>query len=278
MDSDNDFGGDFFQRLRYSADSDSDTFFEWSGSVLAYLPGQPPKKVFECVGMNVSKASRSKDGSPKDMLEITGRELTYYLDPITRKKLSHWINPWTNERLPVVHIANNPVQMAFPWNMRLEPKNSRWGTSTAFTTEIPLFYPNPLATKDHKFDSYDSRKMYQAGELFTFRCPTKDMKKNIIDDVQVDWTRLSLFPPFMKMGHTEGYLLYHCTGNKLPHGSTYRDLDPLLAKEIEDKMGAYASSPPTYDPLVKSVSSWSYFKDNFETYENDQEIEWPLPS
>ncbi|KAL0076660.1 hypothetical protein J3Q64DRAFT_1876560 [Phycomyces blakesleeanus] len=278
MDSDNSFGGEFLQRLRYSADPNSETFFEWSGSVFAFLPNQPPKKIFECVGMNVSKAIHSKEQSPKDVLEVTGRELTYYLDPITRKKLTHWVNPWTNECLPVVHIANNPVQMALPWAIKLEPKHNFLGTSTTFTTEIPLFYPNPLSTKDKKFNPYDSRNMYQAGEFFTFTCPTKELNETTIDDVQVNWTRISLFPPFMKMGTSEGYLIYHCTGSKLPHGSTYKDLGPLLVEEIEKKMNAYSHSPAAYDPMIKSVSSWTYFKDNFETYKNDQEIEWPLPN
>jgi hypothetical protein len=37
------------------------------------------------------------------------RELSYYLDPKTSEKLTHWTNPFTNEIVNVVHVANDPV-------------------------------------------------------------------------------------------------------------------------------------------------------------------------
>lgn len=61
----------------------------------AFIPGQPPKRIFECVGMNVGKA-RIENGK----LLSTSRELTYYLDPVTHRKLEKWENPWTGEKLP----------------------------------------------------------------------------------------------------------------------------------------------------------------------------------
>ena len=61
----------------------------------AFIPGEAPKKIFHCVGMNVGKAD-IKDNK----IMATGRELTYYLDPKTHEKLTHWENPWTGEKLP----------------------------------------------------------------------------------------------------------------------------------------------------------------------------------
>jgi S-methylmethionine-dependent homocysteine/selenocysteine methylase len=62
----------------------------------AFIPGQPPKKIFRCIGMNVSKAV-IEDGK----LKAFGKELLYYLDPVTGKKLDKWDNPWTGEeKLP----------------------------------------------------------------------------------------------------------------------------------------------------------------------------------
>lgn len=43
--------------------------------------------------MNVSKAV-IEEGKLKSF----GKELTYYLDPITGKKLNKWDNPWTEEK------------------------------------------------------------------------------------------------------------------------------------------------------------------------------------
>lgn len=119
---------------------------------------------------------------------------------------------------------------------------------------------------------------HKAGEFFTFKCDVNDLdKEETLDRVDVNWTRMSKFPPFMKMGGKEGYLVYHCTGFKLPQRATAQDLHPLLAEEINSKLHTYATAADEYDPNVKSVSSWTYFKDNFDTYLKN-EVTWPIAS
>lgn len=59
----------------------------------AFIPGEAPKKIFNCIGMNVSKA-KIEDNK----LKAWGKELTYYLDPKTGEKLTTWDNPWTGEK------------------------------------------------------------------------------------------------------------------------------------------------------------------------------------
>ncbi|CAO3651738.1 unnamed protein product [Cunninghamella blakesleeana] len=281
------YSGDQFLKVRYSTNPEEETFFEWRGSVTAYIPNQRPTKLFNCVGMNVAKAYLDKSDG---LLKVTSRELTYYLAPDDQQeeKLKTWDNPFTNEKgLPMVHIANNLVQMKLPVlspYFNLEGRENPYGDYTSFAVEIPLMYPNPLATPDGIYDDYDSHKMYQAGEYFTFKCETKEMKEKqtTIDKVELNWTRISPFAPFMKMGKTDGYLLYHCTGYKLASRSTFQDLkSPLLKKEIQDRMSLYAHAPQEYDDQLKSVSSWTYFKDHFPQYQQQlkdhEDIEWPLP-
>ncbi|KAI8060997.1 hypothetical protein BC940DRAFT_322880 [Gongronella butleri] len=244
------------------------------------MPGEAPKKVFHCVGMNVAKA-QVKQGK----LQSTSRELTYYLDPETNEKLSKWTNPWTAEQCPVVHIANDPVQMALPVFIPWQPRTTG-STSTTFVTEVPLFYPNPLYSEDGTFDDYDEKKMYQAGEFFTFKCATAELEKDAstLDDVDVNWTRVCPFPPFMKMGtyerekRTQGYLVYHCSGRKLPQGSTYKDLTAkALRDDLEHVIPSYRTAPACYDPDAKSISSWTYFKQHFDRYCKDPDAPWPIP-
>jgi hypothetical protein len=91
---------------------------------------------------------------------------------------------------------------------------------------------------------------------------------------------MSKFAPFMKMGDKQGYLAYHCTGIKLPQGSTYKDLQhSLLIKEIDEHMKSYATAADEYNPDLKNVTSWTYFRDHFDVYEKkDPNTVWPLPS
>lgn len=86
--------------------------------------------------MNVSKA-KIEEGK----LKVTGRELTYYLDPVTGEKLTTWDNPWTGEKnLPVVHIANDPVQMVLPTAIPLDVRRNKFNTSATIVSEV-----NPLS-------------------------------------------------------------------------------------------------------------------------------------
>ncbi|KAF1805647.1 hypothetical protein V8B55DRAFT_1489763 [Mucor lusitanicus] len=261
-------------KVRYATNPSQDTFFQWEGSIFAFIPGQAPKKIFKCIGMNVSKA-KIEDNK----LKVSGKELTYYLDPTTGAKLDRWDNPWTEEKnLPVVHIANDPVQMALPTFIPMDVRHNKFSGSAAIVSEIPLFYPNPLAVQDHTFDAFDSNKMYEAGEFFTFKCDAQQLDQpDTIDQVEVNWTRVSKFAPFMKMGGKEGYLVYHCTGYKLPQHATADDLDALLAKEIKDVVPEYATADE-YNPDAQNVSSWSYFKQHFDRYQNEPEATWPIPS
>ena len=119
---------------------------------------------------------------------------------------------------------------------------------------------------------------FKAGELFTFSCPTAQVEdeQGNIDHAEVNWTRVSHFAPFMKMGDKQGYLVYHCTGHKLPKGKTYKDLvSPVLRNEIETRVPNYSHAPAAYDPEAKNVSSWTYFKEYFDRYQNEPEAQWP---
>lgn len=91
--------------------------------------------------MNVSKA-KVEEGK----LKVTGRELTYYLDPVTGEKLNTWNNPWTGENdLPVVHIANDPVQMALPSFIPLETRENKFNNTTTIVSEVSCkVYPPSL--------------------------------------------------------------------------------------------------------------------------------------
>lgn len=78
----------------------------------------------------------------------------------------------------------------------------------------------------------------------------------------------------MKMGDKQGYILFHCTGLKLPQGATVDDLDPLLAKEINERIPSYGSADD-YNPEKENVTSLTYFRDHFEIYINDPSVTWP---
>ena len=62
--------------------------------------------------------------------------------------------------------------------------------------------------------------VYQGGELFNFFVDRADLEDESLDSVPVEisWTRVGQYLPWMQMGAAPGRLIYHVRGWKLPDG------------------------------------------------------------
>jgi hypothetical protein len=93
-------------KTRASLDANESNFLSWTGNIYSFIPGEKRQLLFKIVGMSVSRCIPTGKGS----WDFTSRELTYYLNPETKEILHQWENPWTEEKVTVVHVANSPVQ------------------------------------------------------------------------------------------------------------------------------------------------------------------------
>lgn len=262
------FGLEDLIKFRCSLDSDDETLFYFNGTVIGYPEQQQPRVLFKTIGMNIGRCFKRSDSS----YTLTSRELLFYLDPTTEQLLKNWTNPWTNETVNVVHVANDPVQQNYPNTSTFQGQVN--DDSTIFPLDIPLFYPNPLYG-NASYVPYSPQRWYQAGEFFKFIVPTKDLKKkhkDTIDDVLVSWTRTGPWLPWMKQGEAHGYLLYSSQGAKIP---SLDQLPWVMQEEIENRVQVYQSAP-TCVLNASSVSSWTYFKKYFDAYIAG--AEFPIPS
>lgn len=239
-----------FVAVRCSADSSEQVYFEWQGEVYSQVEGESQQRVFDIIGMNVARCFR--DG---DTVHQTTREIQVYVKPFTGKLMDNWLNPWTGEILPIVHVANSPVQVSFGEGFQLESKSTSDGRQTILFS-VPLTYPNPLHG-DERFLAYDPSPLYQATELFQFHYDETN-KAN----VGITWSRISRFMPWMKMGDRQGSLIFHATGKRL---KSYDELNPTLKKVIQERVPNFKYAPDC--PLKsKNMTSWTYFKKHFDAY------------
>lgn len=251
-----DFDVKYFVKLRSSLDGQQ-TFLTWSGSIYAFIPGERRKKLFNMVGMNVSRCIPVDEES----WDFTSRELTYYLDPETGEILHQWDNPWTGETLTVVHVANNPVQGYLKGKFPAEVNDDL----TTFWFDLFPTYPNPLAT-DPQFAAYSPQKTYQAAELFKLMVPTADLQNpdlNSVSQLFLSWDRIGPWVPWMKMGNQQGQLIYSGRGRKV---SDFTQLPPLLQDEINRRIPVYKNAPQVSVDEAEDMTSWTYFKKHFQAY------------
>ncbi len=251
-----DFDAQHWVKTRSSLDPLQSTFLTWTGAIYAFVPGEKRNRLFKMVGVSVCRCIPTGEGS----WDFTSRELTYYLHPETGEILRTWQNPWTGEVLPVMHVANNPVQGMFRGKFPARVD----GDDTTFVFDLFSTYPNPLAT-DPKFAAYSPNPTYQAAELFKLTVPTQELLNPEIISVsqlKLCWDRIGPWIPWMKMGNLPGNLIYSAYGGKV---SGVSGLPQLLQDEIKTRMPLYQNAPASLLD-VDDVTSWLYFQKHFDAY------------
>lgn len=244
-----------FVRTRCSMDA-RNVYIEWSGAVYAFVPQEKPRKLFSIIGMNVAHCLQNK----RKQWVLTSRELNFYLDPQTNEIMNLWHNPWTREKVPVVHVANNPVQNSLEGKYSI----SKDGDQVTFFLDIPIIYPNVLAN-DPKFKDYSSDPLYQAGEFFKFTTSLKEITNALSStatNMSGSWTRIGPWLPWMKMKGKPGYLFYSATMHKRLN---FEELSPMLKQEITARLPLYKEAPSCF-LAVKNETSWTYFQKHFDEY------------
>ncbi|MBW4643839.1 MAG: DUF1838 domain-containing protein [Goleter apudmare HA4340-LM2] len=243
-------------KTRSSLDPHQSTFLIWTGKIYTFIPGEKRKLLFKMAGVSISRCLPTEKGS----WDFTSRELTYYLDPQTDEILRKWENPWTGETVPVMHVANNPVQGHFQGKFPAQVE----ADSTTFVFDIFPTYPNPLA-EDPKFAQYSPFAIYQASELFKLTVPTADLWNSellSVSQLKLSWDRIGQWLPWMKMGDRPGYLIYSAFGKKV---DGLAQLPQLLQNEINTRIPLYKNAPRSFLD-GEDMTSWLYFQQHFDAY------------
>ncbi|HEY9740021.1 MAG TPA: DUF1838 family protein, partial [Coleofasciculaceae cyanobacterium] len=184
--------------------------------------------------------------------------------------LHKWENPWTEEIVTVVHVANNPVEGHFKGSFPAYVN----GDITTFAFDFFPTYPNPLA-EDPRFLDYSPNPTYQAVELFKMTVPTADLlnsETTSVSQLFVSWDRIGPWLPWMKMGNRAGHLIYSATSLKV---NGFTGLPQLLQDEINTRLPLYKNAPKA--PLDADMTSWTYFQKHFEAYLAGERFPIPEP-
>jgi hypothetical protein len=240
-----------YLRARCALDG-RDTFTTWSGQILAAVPGETPRRLFDVVGMNVARCGRAGDDG-----WFASRELMLYLDPETHAPLDRWRNPWTGEEVAVVHVANSPVQSRL--SRARAPRWERVGDEARFRIDVAVAYPQPLAPGGH----------YQAIEMFVLDAPAAEVTERdrpTVSRLRLSWHRVGPWLPWMKMGDRPGTLVYSATGARV---DGYEALPAALRAVIDERSPRFRAAPAC---LLDgpSETSFSYFARHRAAFERGE--------
>ncbi len=233
--------------------------YHWSGRIYSRVEGEPDRHLFNGEGMNIRQCITVEDPKRGKGWRLISREVMLYLDPKTNEVVRKWDNPWTGEKVDVMHIANDPVNQrpAFATNADGSPfkinlrREGRWFFQPA---EVPLYYHNPL---QGDYQDYVGGK-YHAMEIFDFAYEAEEMlnTRNTMVYPIISWVRISGWMPWMKMRGRGGQMVFNAMGNKL---KSFAELPKVLKDEIALNHPAYVAPPPG-DDQRPNETTWTVFK------------------
>jgi hypothetical protein len=254
-----------FRKVQCSTEDRRPTVYYWTGETYSRVPGEPDKLLLRFEGMNTRQCVTVTDPVRGTGFRMVSREILFYQDPTTGEIIDEWQNPWSGEKVKVLHIANDPVNFRAPiFPVRADGKpyetdvtvmgDHWWGTTT-----VPLFYRNPLAGD---YQDYVGGT-YHATEMFNFFGRVSDLTdaSQHSADVNVAWARISDWLPWMKMRGRAGLLYFNGAGLKL---DGYADLPAGMRAAIEAR-GPIFREPPPVDDQRPNETSWTYFKKQMES-------------
>lgn len=233
-------------------------YWNWRGDVYSRRQGERDRLLFRVEGLNTRTCVRVSDPQRGEGFRSVSRELLIYIDPQTNQPLARWTNPWTNETVDVMHVANDPVNGDF-FPRAADGTPTTWrghavGASWFMTTTVPLFYPNPLGG-DYQPEVGGT---YHATEMFNFMGDMANLttRSGRGADVEVGWVRISDWLPWMRMNGREGEIYMHTAGRKLLR---WEEVSDLMRNEVATHYPAYRNPPPG-DDARPNVTSWSYYR------------------
>jgi len=245
------------RKIYCSTEDNTPIVYSWNGKALSRKQGEKDVHLFDVEGMNIRQCGEIEKEDGTKGFHLVSREILLYLDKDTGEVLKTWENPWTDETVEVMHVANDPVNFKM-YEVGRGGKPAKWqgemhGNFWWQRNTVPLWYPSPLASKYEK----EIGGTYHSTELFNFFGNVDELLDPSTTGVEatVGWSRFSDWLPWMNMNGREGMLYMHTAGSKL---ASYDDLSETMKTEIAQSYPEYSAPPPVGDDR-KNMTSWEYY-------------------
>lgn len=260
---------DTFARLDMDLDPTKQKIGWFRGNVYGVRDNEPVRPLFVLDGFSFVRSKQLEDGSWRRML----REIGFYRDIKTGEILKTWHNPYTNEDVKVVPIANDPFNFTIGefqpeppsyggLNKEKPPKRPflldwREGPDDTIilTTDIHLFYPSAL--QPDKWPRESAGTFNRVSEMFTYVVKRKDVENAALTHVPCvgSWSRITPWLPWMLMGQAPGHISYFCSFG------AYNSIDQIpadlaaAARAMDPKWLAAPDSD--YGPSLSSLENFA---------------------
>jgi len=243
----------------------------YNGYVSGVRPDEAVRDLFGFAGFGMSRLLPHESGTGYRKVL---REVGIYYDLKSKEPLEEYLNPYTNERVRVVPVANDPfnqvIQEYFgppptygglnpdkpPPKIPLKMPWERVGEHVKLERHIHLFYKNAL--QPDKWPRESAGTNARVSEFFTYFVELAAIQNPKVTAMPFHgtWSRITPWLPWMLMGQVPG----HCQYMTAQGGG--HDLEQVLPRAvldyIEKKYPLYLNAPDKWvDPSLSSIERYS---------------------
>jgi hypothetical protein len=240
-----------------------------TGMVLGVRDGEAVRPLF---GFEVFSSIRVVK-QPNDSYQRMCRELIFYRDLKTGEMMDSWLNPYTNEEVRVVDVANDPfnyvISEYYPdppsyggLNAVKPPRRPflrDWALlnddTVIMQSDIHLYYRNALDPAVWQRES--SGPMNRVSEMFRYQIRRDDLENPELTHLPHTgvWNRVTPWLPWMLMGPAPGHILYAGSFTTVP---SVNAVPPAVAKRVLERFPQYQVAPEKWvDPSLSSLENYA---------------------
>ncbi len=256
-----------YARMQGDLDESKQRIGWFKGYVMGVRPGEAIRDLFGFAGFGASRLETQPDGGLARVL----REVGYYTDLRSGEVLEEWHNPYTDETVSTVPIANDPFNTVIRDHFSRPPQFGglneddvrpprpfilpwrQLGERLDMERHIHLYYKSALDPKVWARES--SGDMVRVSEFFAYHIRGADMQNPDLSNIPTNgvWNRTTPWLPWMLMGQAPGHCQYAC------FMGSGQDLEQIHSRALldytEKHYPKYFNAPETYHPDTPSLSS-----------------------
>ena len=242
----------------------------YAGVVHGVVDDQMVKPLMGFEGFSKARLIDAGGGAYQKVL----REVLFYTDLETGEVLETYRNPYTDETVPVVHIANDPFNMLVE---KYRPKGPTYGglnkpdeqraplllpwritrpNTVMLSADIHLHYPSAL--QPDKWPRESAGPMNRVSEMFRYVIRREELEDASIPSLNYSgsWSRITPWLPWMLMGQAPGHIFY------LGSMGGYDDLSmasPTILAYAEKHFPKYFDAPAKWEePSLSSLENYAH--------------------
>lgn len=244
---------DAWARINGSIDPEVTSFSWYSGRVVGRRPGEAARDLMRIIGMGAVRLLPLDGVKGYQMLR---KELGFFLNIESGEVLDWWQNPYNNERVEVVHIANPAI------NARIEPFPLKQGLYEAVhdpDARAPFVLPwtrirDRAVTEQHAhlwaknpldpaiWVRESSGPFVAISDSNVYNVSLADLQNPRLKKIPSfgNWTHSRPWQPWMLMGQAPGSIEYNCI---TASSDRLEDLPPQIVELARKRFPEFLEAP-----------------------------------